>query len=310
MRSNGFFHFSNGMCRYLNSEGREKPLWSVLFHSLHPQPIHFWDLNPWQPKVLSAVFYVLISCFSPCFHVKTAIDATGTTSTKLPTHVGKIINIFPLSAAHYGWYTLITDGIYGAPRPHTPPALAEASTGLCGRKAWWRREGEGKTRGEWRRGEREQREKTMEGKVEAEQRGERWGEWWRWQIIHVFFNQPGGYTKLMLDVNHLLNPLEIRSESSAWFKMWTWRPHHEVGHLLSCVFPGVESKCRRKKKPETSCDHLKYMAIIGTIKMDPVAANHFLKCVQVLIALTQHIVHSAEPKTTSFRRRKSLRTLN
>lgn len=104
----------------------------------------------------------------------------------------------------------------------------------------------GKNRGEWRRGEREQREKTMEGKVEAKQRGERWGEWWRWQIIHVYFNQPGGCTKLVLDVNHLLNPLEIRSESSVWFKVWTWRPHHEVGHLLSCVFPGVENKCRKK----------------------------------------------------------------
>lgn len=84
--------------------------------------------------------------------------------------------------------------------------------------------------------EKKKREKTMEGKVEAEQRGERWGEWWRWQIIHVYFNQPGGCTKLMLDVNHLLNQLQIRSESRAWFNMWTWRPHHEVGHLLSCVF--------------------------------------------------------------------------
>lgn len=98
---------------------------------------------------------MLISCFSPRFHVKTTIDATGTTSTKLPTHVGKIINIFPLSAAHYGWYTLITDGIYGAPRPHAPPALAEASTGLCGRKGWWRRKGGGKKLGENEGGRRE-----------------------------------------------------------------------------------------------------------------------------------------------------------
>lgn len=250
--------------------------------SLRLQPIHFWDLSPWQPKVLSAVFYALMSCFSPCFHVKTAIDATGTASTKLPTHVGKIINIFPLSAAHYGWYTLITDGIYGAPRPHTPPALAEASTGLRGRKGWWeekrREEKEGKkTRGEWKRGEREQREKTMEGKVEAEQRGDRWGEWWRWQIIHVCFNQPGGCTKLMLDVNHLLNQSEIRSESSAWFNVWTWRPHHEVGHLLSCVFSWRWKLIQGKKTPETSCDHLKYTTTIGAIEMDPVAANHFLR---------------------------------
>lgn len=233
------------MCRYFKSEGREKPLWSVLLRSLRPQPLHFWHLNPWQPKVPSAVFYVLIPCFSPCFHVQTAIDATGTTSTKLPTHVGKIINIFPLSAAHYGWYTLITDGIYGATH--------SSCFGRGLHRFMWkermvkkRREGGGKTRGEWRRGEREQREKTMEGKVEAEQRGERWGEWWRWQIIHVYFNQPGGCTKLMLDVNHLLNPLEIRSELSAWFNTWTWRPHREVGHLLSCVFPGVENKCRIK----------------------------------------------------------------
>lgn len=201
------------MCRHFKSEGRltiircEKPLWSVLFRSLRPQPIHFWDLNPWKPKVLSAVFYVLISCFSPCFHAKTAIDATGTTSTKLPTHVGKIINIFPLSAAHYGWYTLITDGIYGAPRPHTPPALAEASTGLCARKGWWRREGGGKLE------ENEREEKANKGR--------RWRGKWKQSKEENGEENDGGDKSFMFI---LTNRAAAQSSCWTWIIFWIrWR---------------------------------------------------------------------------------------
>lgn len=57
----------------------------------------------------------------------------------------------------------------------------------------------------------------------------------------------------------------------------------------------------QKEKSETSCDHLKYTTTTDAIKMDPVAANHFLKCIQVLISLPQH---SADPKTPRFRGRK------
>lgn len=41
---------------------------------------------------------------------------------------GEIINIFSLSAAHYGRYTLITGWIYGALRPHSP-CFGRASVG-------------------------------------------------------------------------------------------------------------------------------------------------------------------------------------